>query len=430
MIPLILADPATGTGKPVPRTDAKADDVKATSFGDLMTDAEVVADDLPLPTREEVDIILSENEAEVAPISSDTKKAETEVKLLVSLTSDVSQPPKANAKDMPVDGRQVPSGMPASPSSLDADTAVDAKMALQAKGDKADAPLVESKAQRPSVAQSVVEGKLPQTSIPDKPVPNSASARMAPAADLDIPTPPVAMPTSTADKPAQPAKDGLAKVAVGVFADETPRMRREETVATAIPAIKPTAPALTTGPPPAVALAQMTAQLQQDISEKGVKANLGEGNITSTPIERQTMIPTTQAVPAATATPETARHVASQIAVAVANTPGKATEIALNPEELGRVRLSLSAADGAIVLNVLAERPETQDLLRRHMDLLAQEFRDLGYTSISFTFGDQKSEARSDEAPRDEPAELDVSEAADTPAILTAPQTTGLDLRI
>lgn len=88
-----------------------------------------------------------------------------------------------------------------------------------------------------------------------------------------------------------------------------------------------------------------------------------------------------------TAGPETARHVANQIGMVVSGQPGGTTEIALNPEELGRVRLSMTAVDQTITLNLQAERPETADLLRRHIDTLAQEFRALGYDNIAFSFG-------------------------------------------
>ncbi len=88
---------------------------------------------------------------------------------------------------------------------------------------------------------------------------------------------------------------------------------------------------------------------------------------------------------------ETARHVAAQLAVAISQGQGKPTEIALNPEELGRVRLSLSAADASITLTVIAERGDTVDLMRRHIDVLAQEFRSLGYENINFSFDQQQN---------------------------------------
>ncbi|WP_439154524.1 flagellar hook-length control protein FliK [Yoonia sp.] len=100
--------------------------------------------------------------------------------------------------------------------------------------------------------------------------------------------------------------------------------------------------------------------------------------------------------PPSTAGTETARHVANQIGIVVSGQPGGTTEIALNPEELGRVRLSMTAVDQTITLNLQAERPETTELLRRHIDTLVQEFRALGYDSIAFSFGGNETPADDD----------------------------------
>lgn len=128
---------------------------------------------------------------------------------------------------------------------------------------------------------------------------------------------------------------------------------------------------------------------------------------------------------------DTARHIAQQIAVSVTNTGGRITEISLNPEELGRVRMTMSAADGAMTLHLSAERPETQDLLRRHIEVLAQEFRELGYTSIDFSFGSQGKGA-DDAKPSDEDqtALADIEAPAEVEMMAVGDSSTGLDLRI
>ncbi|WP_322891210.1 MULTISPECIES: flagellar hook-length control protein FliK [unclassified Yoonia] len=90
--------------------------------------------------------------------------------------------------------------------------------------------------------------------------------------------------------------------------------------------------------------------------------------------------------------PGLARHAAQQLAVTVTQAAGQPTEIALNPEELGRVRMSMSMTDGILMLQINAERPETTELLRRHIDTLAQEFRNLGYSDISFDFGEGRAQ--------------------------------------
>lgn len=81
-----------------------------------------------------------------------------------------------------------------------------------------------------------------------------------------------------------------------------------------------------------------------------------------------------------------APHVAQQIATALAQGGVETTQISLNPEELGRVRISLSTSETGLTVSILAERPETADLMRRNMDSLLKEFAELGYDNPSFTF--------------------------------------------
>lgn len=80
-------------------------------------------------------------------------------------------------------------------------------------------------------------------------------------------------------------------------------------------------------------------------------------------------------------------HVAQQLAVALQKSPDKPIELALNPPELGRVRMVLSASEAGVVVQVLAERSDTLDLMRRNIDDLGRALSDLGYEDISFSFG-------------------------------------------
>lgn len=81
-----------------------------------------------------------------------------------------------------------------------------------------------------------------------------------------------------------------------------------------------------------------------------------------------------------------ARDVAQQLSQVTRSVPGEVTELTLRPEELGQVRMRLSGSDGQIVLQILSERPETHDLMRRHIDIVERAFRDLGYHDIAFDF--------------------------------------------
>lgn len=68
-------------------------------------------------------------------------------------------------------------------------------------------------------------------------------------------------------------------------------------------------------------------------------------------------------------------------------TVGGVTEIALSPEELGQVRISVSGQDKPLVV-IMAERPETLELLRRNAGLLSAELHDAGLEGGTLSFRD------------------------------------------
>jgi len=264
-----------------------------------------------------------------------------------------------------------------------------------------------------TVAQTMVEGRFPaETNRIPPPVVVAFPARDEAAKDVPergsstdiLPAPPNTSQPRTRPEAPTVLFTGIAKDAVkSALADalkeqfelgDQRRLERSihgepmptrETPKRAMPAM---------GTPPIAT--QMMSMPAGSKSPKGRADNVDLDGLLplSSGTERaQTTMQTATAAPT-TAGAETARHVANQIAVAVTGQPGRVTEIALNPEELGRVRMSMSASETTITLHLLAERPETTDLLRRHIDTLAQEFRDLGYNDISFSFqGEQETSA-------------------------------------
>lgn len=93
-------------------------------------------------------------------------------------------------------------------------------------------------------------------------------------------------------------------------------------------------------------------------------------------------------LPALAARADTARAIAGQMAAVISAKPGAGgVEIALNPEELGRVSITLNGRDDGMHLMIMAERPETLDLMRRHIALLSAEFEKLGYAGLSLDLG-------------------------------------------
>lgn len=84
--------------------------------------------------------------------------------------------------------------------------------------------------------------------------------------------------------------------------------------------------------------------------------------------------------------PDRAGDIGRQLAASLTDLSGHSVEVTLAPEELGRVTMTIASSDGGLTLTMVAERPETLELMRRNIDQLAQEFRDLGFGTLNFAF--------------------------------------------
>ncbi|UWR22381.1 flagellar hook-length control protein FliK [Sulfitobacter sp. S190] len=81
-------------------------------------------------------------------------------------------------------------------------------------------------------------------------------------------------------------------------------------------------------------------------------------------------------------------HVARQLAEAAPSAQTRPIDVSLSPMELGRVKMSITPEETGLTVHIIAERGETIDLMRRHIDVLGQQFKSLGYEDISFAFGE------------------------------------------
>lgn len=90
--------------------------------------------------------------------------------------------------------------------------------------------------------------------------------------------------------------------------------------------------------------------------------------------------------PGITHRPETPRMIASQMAEAFVAKGDRNVDVSLNPEELGKVKMRVATSENGITMIIQTERPETGDLMRRHINELAEEFRRMGFQDISFEF--------------------------------------------
>ncbi|MFN4099107.1 MAG: flagellar hook-length control protein FliK [Pararhodobacter sp.] len=83
---------------------------------------------------------------------------------------------------------------------------------------------------------------------------------------------------------------------------------------------------------------------------------------------------------------ETAQRIAAQIAPRLPDAGASGFDLALDPEELGQIRLRLVNGETGSLLLIHAERPETLDLMRRHIATLESDLRSLGHDQLSLRF--------------------------------------------
>ncbi len=137
-------------------------------------------------------------------------------------------------------------------------------------------------------------------------------------------------------------------------------------------------------------------------------------------------------------------YVVRQIADAMRMSDKSLIELAMDPPELGKVRMSMTEAGGVMTVNIAAENQATSELMRRHIDMLRKDFMEMGYQHVAFSFeqnsSDGQQQAHSDNefgqsghgsgAQGDGPLMADPATLA---AQQAAPQTvanSGLDIRV
>ncbi|MFT4015197.1 MAG: flagellar hook-length control protein FliK [Paracoccus sp. (in: a-proteobacteria)] len=126
---------------------------------------------------------------------------------------------------------------------------------------------------------------------------------------------------------------------------------------------------------------------------------------------------------------EQARDISRQIAEGLQGADRNRIEITLTPEELGKIRLVITAGERPMV-SVHSDNADVLDLLRRNADLLERELRDTGFGGASLSFGEntrQQGRERSGMGRADLPVE-----AVETTLPSTPRQQAGrrLDIRI
>lgn len=83
---------------------------------------------------------------------------------------------------------------------------------------------------------------------------------------------------------------------------------------------------------------------------------------------------------------EMARSVGAQLVEQMVKRTQGVVDVTLNPEELGRVKMAVNSGEATVSIAIMAERPETLDLMRRHVDQLVAEFRKMGFDNVDLSF--------------------------------------------
>lgn len=90
--------------------------------------------------------------------------------------------------------------------------------------------------------------------------------------------------------------------------------------------------------------------------------------------------------------PVTPQAVIRQVSEAVVTAKDDRIEIALSPEELGRVRLVVTGAERTPHVTIWIERPEVMDLIRRNAGLLMQHFGEAGLDGAELEFREERQD--------------------------------------
>lgn len=191
-----------------------------------------------------------------------------------------------------------------------------------------------------------------------------------------------------------------------------------------VDAVKVVTPALAGFPVPGTS-ARVTSPFLDDVVEDLLPQDSqpvsGAPGVQSSPVQ-------TAAMPQAIHRTDAAA-ILRQVSDGMARLGEGSVEIRLSPEELGQVRMQMMPTDGGMTVHITADRPETLDLMRRHIDQLARDLADAGYESASFSFGEGGEGGQESSARHDRP---DKAPHDDTPAAKprnAAAASDGLDLR-
>ncbi|WP_425050924.1 flagellar hook-length control protein FliK [Psychromarinibacter sp. S121] len=215
---------------------------------------------------------------------------------------------------------------------------------------------------------------VPEQGKSDAPLPREPAPHVVPAV-APVPGAPAVLPGSNR-RTAQPTSEGQLRVeSAAPMAPPAPTM---VPAAAGMPSVLP-----------AVSPPQVPAEMERGVFSVSPDGPAMEMSAASSPEERTLPLPATRIA----TDPALPRQLAIQLLEAARGNPDRPVELVLEPVELGRVRMTMAGSEGAMQVSLAVERSETAELLRRHIETLAQEFRQLGYRDVSFRFSGEGTSA-------------------------------------
>ena len=113
-------------------------------------------------------------------------------------------------------------------------------------------------------------------------------------------------------------------------------------------------------------------------------AGLGVAAAFSDPVQGPGSIAAKEGIQPLRITPEA---ISQQVVHVVVSHAEDRAELLLQPAELGRLRFEFTHRGDAVQVTIMAERPETMDLLRRNVDQLLGDLRTAGFSGSELSFG-------------------------------------------
>lgn len=414
------------------------DDPEADTFefeGALEGEVALENSNLPiLRDVEETDVRLDEAGADVVVVPGEKQDKivlQSLTESLVQMQTGVGQSVEAKAQ---VDGQIVvnATGTPIKPLVEPKKTVIDENVLTAGSLKKAD-----NLAQTTQEVIRPAEGRVSEVGAPLKseasavPV-DARSTRLDPLLTEPVPVmakPPVQEPTAF-DLQVKPAEKSVTKIEI-----------------TWPPAPEPRTPAQASGMQVQIQPVQNTiVPIQSGLTAEKQKTTLLEstrlgefslGSFGGSDTPRESKQAVSSVVSTVATRADLPVNVARQIVEVMQRGQGQSVELQLHPAELGRVRMTLSPADTGMIVQIHAERAETLDLMRRNIGALEQSISDLGYESVSFSFGTGDNDAPKDRTDASEEngnrETLMASGEVDAPAVIQRSRVgslSGLDVRV